>query len=86
VARAHDDHIIFFFVKTQNKTALKFLRRCCPVKTFLLKNHMDSRQAQKRYRDLNTYLKSMFGGRVQKIALDAGLTCPNRDGRLSSGG
>jgi uncharacterized protein len=38
------------------------------------------------YLDLNTYLKGRFGTRVQKITLDAGLTCPNRDGRLSSGG
>lgn len=38
------------------------------------------------YRDLNSYLKDRFGQRVQKIALDAGLTCPNRDGRVSTGG
>jgi uncharacterized protein len=38
------------------------------------------------YRDLNSYLKDRFGERVQKITLDAGLTCPNRDGRLSTGG
>jgi hypothetical protein len=38
------------------------------------------------YRDLNSYLKERFGQRVQKITLDAGLTCPNRDGRLSTGG
>jgi len=34
----------------------------------------------KRYRDFNTYLKEIFGERVQKISLDAGLGCPNRDG------
>ena len=39
-----------------------------------------------RYYDLNTYLKKIFGCRVQKISLDAGLTCPNRNGRLSTGG
>ncbi len=38
------------------------------------------------YRDLNTYLRERFGCRVQKISLDAGLTCPNRDGRVASGG
>ncbi|MBN1276085.1 MAG: TIGR01212 family radical SAM protein [Deltaproteobacteria bacterium] len=37
----------------------------------------------KRYRDLNNYLKEMFGERIQKIPLDAGLSCPNRDGTLS---
>ncbi len=41
---------------------------------------------QQRYYDLNTYLRSLFGCRVQKITLDAGFSCPNRDGRISSGG
>ncbi len=40
----------------------------------------------KRYNDLNTYLRNLFGCRVQKITVDAGLSCPNRDGRLSFGG
>ncbi|MFO7495916.1 MAG: TIGR01212 family radical SAM protein [Desulfobacterales bacterium] len=39
-----------------------------------------------RYRDLNTHLRALFGCRVQKISVDAGLTCPNRDGRVGSGG
>lgn len=38
------------------------------------------------YRDLNGYLRGLFGERVQKITLDAGLTCPNRDGRVGRGG
>jgi radical SAM protein (TIGR01212 family) len=38
------------------------------------------------YRDLNAYLKGRFRERVQKITLDAGLTCPNRDGRVGTGG
>ena len=41
---------------------------------------------QKRYRDLNSYFRSLFGCRVQKISLDAGLTCPNRDGTYSKRG
>jgi radical SAM protein (TIGR01212 family) len=41
---------------------------------------------KKRYNDLNTHLQDIFGCRVQKITVDAGLTCPNRDGTLSSGG
>ncbi len=40
----------------------------------------------KRYTDLNTYFRSIFGCRVQKITIDAGLSCPNRDGTLSTGG
>ncbi|MGM0611785.1 MAG: TIGR01212 family radical SAM protein [Thermodesulfobacteriota bacterium] len=39
-----------------------------------------------RYTDLNTYLRGLFGCRVQKITIDAGLGCPNRDGTLSRAG
>jgi len=39
-----------------------------------------------RYRDFNSYLKEIFGERVQKISLDAGLNCPNRDGTISEKG
>jgi hypothetical protein len=38
---------------------------------------------KKRYSDYNAYLRDLFGQRVQKISIDAGLSCPNRDGRLS---
>ena len=41
---------------------------------------------KKRYRDFNSYLREIFGERVQKIALDAGLGCPNRDGTISDKG
>ena len=40
----------------------------------------------KRYRDYNTYLRDIFGERVQKIPLDAGMNCPNRDGTTSDKG
>jgi radical SAM protein (TIGR01212 family) len=40
----------------------------------------------KRYYDLNTYLRNIFGCRVQKITIDAGFSCPNRDGSISRGG
>lgn len=35
---------------------------------------------------LDSYLKERFGGKVYKLALDAGLTCPNRDGTKGTGG
>ncbi len=35
---------------------------------------------------LNEYLKSTFGCKVYKIALNGGFTCPNRDGKLDSRG
>jgi radical SAM protein (TIGR01212 family) len=41
---------------------------------------------EKRYHTLNYFLRNKFGEKVFKISLDAGFTCPNRDGRISSGG
>lgn len=35
---------------------------------------------------LNDYLKKYFGDKIYKISLNAGLTCPNRDGKISTGG
>jgi len=40
----------------------------------------------KRYNDSSTHFKSMFSEKVQKISIDAGFTCPNRDGSKSTGG
>ncbi len=40
----------------------------------------------KRYHALNSFLREKFGEKVFKISLDAGFTCPNRDGTVSSGG
>ena len=38
------------------------------------------------YFSLSDYLKNEFGSKVYKIALDAGCTCPNRDGTLGTRG
>lgn len=38
-----------------------------------------------RYLDYNSYLKEIFGQRVQKISLDAGLGCPNRENLSGKG-
>lgn len=40
----------------------------------------------KPYYSLDAFLKHTYGEKCYKIALDAGLSCPNRDGRLSTGG
>jgi hypothetical protein len=40
----------------------------------------------KRYTDFSGYFKKHFGVRVQKISIDAGFSCPNRDGLKSVGG
>ncbi len=41
---------------------------------------------KKRYNDFSTYFKNKFQGRVQKVSIDAGFTCPNRDGTKALNG
>ncbi|MEE9913892.1 MAG: TIGR01212 family radical SAM protein [Deltaproteobacteria bacterium] len=40
----------------------------------------------KRYYDLKSYWRNLFGCTVHKLQIDAGFTCPNRDGRVAAGG
>lgn len=40
----------------------------------------------RRFRTFGTTLKQKFGGRVQRISIDAGFTCPNVDGAVAKGG
>ncbi|MGN1219826.1 MAG: TIGR01212 family radical SAM protein [Candidatus Cryptobacteroides sp.] len=40
----------------------------------------------KRYNSFVGYFKQKYGERLQKIVLDAGFTCPNRDGKVGRGG
>ncbi len=40
----------------------------------------------KRYNQYSEFLKNKFGAKVYKITLDAGFSCPNRDGTISSCG
>ncbi len=40
----------------------------------------------KRYNQFSAHLKNKFGVKVYKITLDAGFSCPNRDGTISTGG
>jgi radical SAM protein (TIGR01212 family) len=42
--------------------------------------------SERRLNTYSDYFKREFGGRVQKITLDAGFTCPNRDGTCGTGG
>lgn len=41
---------------------------------------------EKPYYSLNYYLKQTFGEKIYKLALDGGMTCPNRDGTLGTEG
>ena len=38
------------------------------------------------YPDFASFLRRYFPGKMQKLTVDAGFTCPNRDGTLSTGG
>ena len=46
----------------------------------------DFSQSGKRYNDLKSYWRNLFGCNVHKLQIDAGFTCPNRDGRVARGG
>jgi len=41
---------------------------------------------KKRYFTANDYFKKLFGEKVHRVSIDAGFTCPNRDGKISKGG
>ena len=38
------------------------------------------------YKSANDYYKEKYGCKVYKLSIDAGFTCPNRDGTVSTGG
>lgn len=41
---------------------------------------------ERRFNAYSNYFRNLYGARVQKVSIDAGFTCPNRDGTKSSGG
>ncbi len=44
---------------------------------------MNKQWGDKPYNNLNYFLREKFGGKVFKVSLDAGFSCPNRDGNIS---
>ena len=50
------------------------------------KNEHIKRWGKKPYYSLDYYLKKTFGEKIYKVALDGGMSCPNRDGTVSTGG
>lgn len=50
------------------------------------KNPFEKSLDNKRYYTQNYYLRKRFGSKVIKLSLNAGLSCPNRDGTKGSGG
>ena len=41
---------------------------------------------ERRFNAYSNYFRNLYGARVQKVSIDAGFTCPNRDGTKGSGG
>lgn len=41
---------------------------------------------KRRYNDFPSFCREIFGERVQKLSIDGGFTCPNRDGKKGTGG
>lgn len=41
---------------------------------------------ERRFNSYSRYFKQLFGTRVQKVTINAGFTCPNRDGSIATGG
>ena len=49
-------------------------------------NEMSKQFNDKPYNDYGQWIRKLFPFRVQKISVDAGFSCPNRDGKISNGG
>ena len=47
---------------------------------------MEYNGTDKRYSQFSQHLKNKFGAKVYKITIDAGFSCPNRDGTISNCG
>lgn len=41
---------------------------------------------ERRFNSYSGYFRRLFGGRMQKVTINAGFTCPNRDGKVAFGG
>lgn len=47
---------------------------------------MNYTDLQRRYKDFPAFCRTIFGERVQKLSVDGGFSCPNRDGKRGMGG
>ncbi|MFI3317010.1 MAG: TIGR01212 family radical SAM protein [Rikenellaceae bacterium] len=57
-----------------------------PQSINVLQKPLPERFAPRRFNSYSAYFRRLFGSRVQKVAINAGFSCPNRDGRVGSGG
>ncbi|MDR2413639.1 MAG: TIGR01212 family radical SAM protein [Odoribacteraceae bacterium] len=51
-----------------------------------MKPEITTRTSERRYRDHAAFSRAIFGERVQKLSIDGGFSCPNRDGSRGRGG
>ena len=51
-----------------------------------MKNPFPYSDSNKRYHTYTCFLSRRFGGKVSRVPLNAGFTCPNRDGTIGEGG
>ncbi len=77
---------------------VNFVRREIPAGFFLFKNQLIRIEHTsvsnerypwghaRRFNSYTEYIRKTFGGRIQKVVVDAGFTCPNRDGSKGTGG
>ena len=52
----------------------------------MAEQHLFAWGTSRRFNDYSSFIKNKFGGRVQKISVNVGLSCPNRDGTKGTGG
>jgi len=61
------------------KIIILFLHQNCKSMTYLWGNN-------RRFFSFTDYCKKKYGSRIQKVSVNAGFTCPNRDGSKGTGG
>ena len=49
-------------------------------------SHVYPWEHNRRFNAYSNYFRQHYGGRIQKVSIDAGFTCPNRDGTAATGG
>ncbi|MDR2962357.1 MAG: TIGR01212 family radical SAM protein [Bacteroidales bacterium] len=52
----------------------------------MTKNKIHEWRHERPFNSYSNYIRERFGGRIQKISLNGGFSCPNRDGRVGVGG
>lgn len=60
--------------------------RCDSARLVQMSTQTVSPFGARRYNAWNDYVKQRWGARVQKVSVEAGFTCPNREGRVASAG